>query len=322
MSGLDLGDQLGDYEILSELPGEGQWRVLHQASGSDEWLLTRGPLARYPELAEQAFQLAEKTLSYLQHPGLLKPVRFYLHEDRVYWVGPLPSSLRVTDYLQLHAPVLPKLVAWLTELCSMLEECHQAPIAIFWGRSSLANLRVHDSRLQLLGLGLDEDMVLSFTGLEASAQTETPGARGDVLAVAGLLGEMLRRGSGLAREGYRRHSALRKLVVAATSKDPARRPATLGSLKLQLEKMPRPKPPAEIRIGRFRLVVERYQLYALPLSLAGLVLCGVLAAGLAQPPSTPPRHQPKVRKKLRVTLATPTARVFRKSNPPAAPNPP
>ena len=320
MSGLDLGDQIGDYEILSEMPGEGHWRVLHHPSGSDEWLLTRGPEARYPELAEQAFQLAEKNLSYLHHPGLLKPVRFYLHQDRVYWVGPLPSSLRVTDYLQLHAPVLPKLVAWLTELCSMLEECHQAPIALFWGRSSLARLRVQDSRLQLLGLGLDEDMVLSFTGLEASPQSAGLDARGDVLAVAGLLGEMLRRGSGLAREGYRRHSALRKLMVSATAKDPARRPASLASLKLQLEKMPRPKPPAQIRIGRFTLAVERYQLYAVPLSLAGLVLCGLLAAGLAQPPSTPPRHQPRVRKKRPLASPAPVARVFRESNPPSTPS--
>lgn len=322
MTGLDLGDQLGDYELLSELPGEGHWRVLHLPSGSDEWLLTRGPTPRYPELSDQAFQLAEKTLSYLHHPGLLKPVRFYLHQDRVYWVSPLPSSLRVTDYLQLHAPVLPKLVAWLTELCSMLEECHQAPIAIFWGRSSLANLRVHDSRLQLLGLGLDEDMVLSFSGLEGSPQTASLSARGDVLAVAGLLGEMLRRGSGLAREGYRRHGALRKLMVAATSKDPSRRPASLASLKLQLEKMPRPKPPAEIRIGRFTLVVERYHLYAVPLSVAGLVLCGLLAAGLAQPPATPPRHQPRMRKKTVRTVSAPVARVFRESNPPRKTSPP
>lgn len=317
MSGLDLGDQLGDYEILSEMPGAGQWRVLDRQSGSDEWLLTRGPAARYPELAEQAFQLADKTLSYLTHPGLLKPKRFYLHEGHVYWVGPLPSSLRVTDYLQLHAPVLPKLVAWLAELCSLLEECHQAPIAIYWGRPSLANLRVHDSRLQLLGLGLDEDMVLSFGGLEAGPVAGTLDARGDVLAVASLLGEMLRRGSGLAREGYRRHSALRKLMVAATAKDPVRRPATLSSLKLQLEKVPRPKPPAQLRIGRFTLVLERYHLYAVPLSLAGLMLCGVLAAGLAQPPSTPPRHQPKTQRKRRATPAPmPAARVFLQPNPP------
>lgn len=313
MSGLDLGDRLGDYEILSEMPGGGQWRVLDQQSGSDEWLLTRGPAARYPELAEQAFELAEKTLSYLTHPGLLKPKRFYLHENEVYWVGPLPSSLRVTDYLHLHAPLLPKLVAWLAELCSLLEECHQAPIAIFWGRPDLAHLRVHDSHLQLLGLGLDEDLVLSFAG----PRTGPLDARGDVHAVASLLGEMLRRGGGLAREGYRRHSALRKLMVAATAKDPARRPATLSSLKLQLEKMPRPKPPARLRIGRFTLVLERYQLYAAPLSLAGLVLCCVLAAGLAQPPSTPPRHQPRtLRKRRPAPPPLPAARVFIQPNPP------
>lgn len=322
MSGLDLGDQLGHYEILSEMPGVAQWRVLDQQSGSDEWLLTRGPAARYPELAEQAFQLAQTTLSYLKHPGLLKPVHFYLHEGNIYWVGPLPSSLRVTDYLQLHAPVLPKLVAWLTELCSLLEECHQAPIPIFWGLPSLANLRVQDSRLQLLGLGLDEDMVLAFTGLESAPPSGPLDARSDVCAVASLLGEMLRRGSGLAREGYRRHSALRKLVVAATSKDPSRRPATLSSLKLQLEKMPRPKPPAQLRIGRFTLVLERYQLYAMPLSLAGLVLCGLLAAGVAQPPSTPPRHQPRSRRRPAPRPQPPAARVFRQPNPPPQPNRP
>jgi hypothetical protein len=317
MSSLDLGDQLGDYELLSEMPGVQQWRVLHLPSGSDEWLLTRGPLARYPELAEQAFQLAEKNLSYLRHPGLIKPVQFFLHEGQIYWVGPLPSSLRVTDYLQLHAPVLPKLVAWLTELCSILEECHQAPIPMYWGRGELADLRVQESRLQLLGLGLDEDMVLNFHGANEGLE-----ARSDVQAVAGLLGEMLRRGSGLAREGYRRHSALRKLMVAATSKDPARRPATLSSLKIQLEKMPRPKPPAQIRIGRWTLVVERYQLYALPISLVGMVLCGLLAAGLAQPPAVSPRHQPRQARKRRSAPPPPAARVFRQSNPPASPTPP
>ena len=324
MSDLDLGDQLGPYEILSEMPGGNQWRVLDQQSGSDEWLLTKGPKARFPELADQAFQLAQKTLSYLNHPGLLKPVHFYLHQGQIYWVGPLPSSLRVTDYLQLHAPVLPKLVAWLTELCSLLEECHQAPIPIFWGRPHLANLRVHESRLQLLGLGLDEDMVLAFTGLEMAPLAGPLDARGDVCAVASLLGEMLRRGSGLAREGYRRHSALRKLMVAATSKDPARRPATLASLKLQLEKMPRPKPPAQLRIGRFTLVLERYQLYAVPLSLAGLLLCGLLAAGVAQPPSTPPRHLPRTQRKRRpAQLPTPVARVFLQPNPlPTSPKSP
>lgn len=317
MSGLDLGDQLGNYELLSEMPGGAQWRVLDQQSGSDEWLLIRGPQARYPDLAEQAFQLAEKTLSYLNHPGLLKPVKFFLFENQIYWVSPLPASTRVTDYLHLHAPVLPKLVAWLTELCSLLEECHQAPLAIFWGRPNLGNLRVQESRLQLLGLGLDEDMVLGFTGLEAGPQAGPLDARGDVLAVASLLGEMLRRGSGLAREGYRRHSALRKLIVAATSKDPARRPATLSSLKLQLEKMPRPKPPTRVRIGRFTLVVEGYHLYAVPISLAGLVVCGMLAVGLAQPPATPPRHLPKTQRKQRTAPPqAPAARVFRQPNPP------
>ena len=312
MSGLDLGDPIGHYEILSEMPAGRQWRVLDTQTGSDEWLLTQGPVARYPELAEQAFELAAKTLSYLSHPGLVKPVHFYLHEDRTYWVGPLPSAMRVTDYLQLHAPVLPKLVAWLTELCSLLEECHQAPIPIFWGKAELANLRVQDGRVQLLGLGLDEDMVPGFSGLEIASLD----ARGDVAAVAGLLGEMLRRGSGLAREGYRRHSDLRKLMVAATAKDPTRRPATLSSLKLQLEKMPRPKPPAQLRIGRFTLVLERYQLYAVPLSLAGLVLCGLMAAGVAQPPATPPRHQPRTQKRRTQPQPVPAARVFRQANPP------
>lgn len=313
MSKLDLGDQIDGFELLSELPGAGKWRVLELATGSDEWLLVAGPQADSLEEIAQA----EKTLSYLNHPGLLKPRRFLLQESRIYWVSPLPSPTRVTDYLQLHAPALPKLVSWLTDLCSLLEECHQAPQPLFWGRPSLTNLRVQDGRLQLLGLGLDGRLQLSFGGLEANgAAPERLDARADVQAVASLLGEMLRRGSGLARDGYRRHSALRKLMVAATAKEPARRPASLASLKLQLEKLPRPKPPATLRIGRFTLVVERYQLYAVPISLAGCLLCALLAASLAQPPAVPPRHYPR-HNKARSAPQPRAARVIRTSNPPA-----
>ena len=80
MSALDLGDRLGNHEILSELPGYGKWRVLDQRTGNDEWILTRGPAANHPEQAAQAFEQALKTLSYITHPGLLKPRQFYLHD--------------------------------------------------------------------------------------------------------------------------------------------------------------------------------------------------------------------------------------------------
>lgn len=313
MSGLDLGDQLGHYELLSELPGYGKWRVLEQQSGSDEWLLTRGPAALHPERAPEAFEQALKTLSYINHPGLIKPIQFFLYEGDLYWVSPLPSSTRVTDYLQLHAPPLPKLVAWLADLCSLLEECHQAPQPLFWGRSSLSDLRVHDGRIQLVGLELNGDGVLQFHTPEGL------GARADVLAVASLLGELLRRGSGMAREAYRRNSALRKLMVAATSQEPARRPASLSSLKVQLEKIPRTKPPASLKIGRFTLVLEGYRLYAVPLSMAGLVLCCLLALGLAQPPGVAPRHLPRTRRARPQPKAPPAARVILEPNPPVPP---
>ena len=313
MSALDLGDQLGHYEILSELPGYGKWRVLDQESGNDEWVLSRGPVANRPEQAEQAFEQALKTLSYITHPGLLKPRKFYLHEQEIYWVSPLPSSTRVTDYLQLHAPPLPKLVAWLADLCSLLEECHQAPLPLFWGGSSLSDLRVQDSRIQLLGLEMNAAGLLQFPTLESSD------ARADVLAVASLLGEMLRRGSGMAREAYRRNSALRKLIVTATSKDPSRRPASLSSLKVQLEKIPRTKPPASLKIGRFTLVLEGFRLFSVPLSLGGFVLCCLLALGLAQPPSVPPRHLPRTRPARPHKKPAPAARVILQVNPPAPP---
>lgn len=313
MSALDLGDRLGNHEILSELPGYGKWRVLDQRTGNDEWILTRGPAANHPEQAAQAFEQALKTLSYITHPGLLKPRQFYLHDQDIYWVSPLPSSTRVTDYLQLHAPALPKLVAWLADLCSLLEECHQAPQPIFWGRSSLSELRVQESRIQLLGLEMNADGLLQFPSPEGSD------ARADVLAVANLLGEMLRRGSGMAREGYRRNSALRKLIVTATSKDPTRRPASLSSLKVQLEKIPRSKPPASLKIGRFTLVLEGYRLYAVPISLGGFVLCCLLALGLAQPPSVPPRRLPRTQRARIPQSPSPAARVYFEPNPPARP---
>ncbi|MBS2033957.1 hypothetical protein JST97_03165 [bacterium] len=316
MSELDLGDQIEGFELLSEMPGAGQWRVLELATGRDEWLLVRGPEAGTGAL--ESIAQAEKTLSYLQHPGLLKPRKFLLHQDRIYWVTPLPASLRLSDYLQLHAPVLPKLISWLIELCSLLEECHQAPRPIFWGHGRLSSLRIQDGRVQVLGPGLDGGLNLSFNNGDEHGLD----VRGDVKAVADLLGEMLRRGGSLARDGYRRHSALRKLVVAATSADPSRRPASLASLKLQLEKLPRPKPPTTLRIGRWQFVFERYQLYGVPLSLAGCLVCALLAAGLAQPPATPPRRQPHQLKRRTYKPSQLNApRVIRDLNPPAPPTP-
>ena len=218
------------------------------------------------QLQEHFFEL-KRQLSWLRHPGILKPADFWIELDVVYAQWP---SLAEPLEPHLASASLPQMLGWLGQLCEMAEEFQQLPQAIFWGRLASQQLLLSEGNIVLQGLKVERSLQLAYEchDLSLPAPPESPlEARSSCWAIAQLLREWLTR-SAAAQEAWQRHPRLRELIEQASHSQVQMRPWRPSVFKARLDKIGKPRPQPRLRPPSWW---TRHQ---------GRVFAGILVLGL------------------------------------------
>lgn len=194
-----------------------------------------------PDKVKRGLERATRALSWVRVPGCIVPKEFVMHEGILFSVFPEAKGVLLDTYLKDNQVPLSKMVHWIGEICSMLEQIHEARQPQYVGNLPMRNILVNaDGEVQLLGFDLNTDLKLEFIPADDTAPKSPDAkhdARTDVWCLGKLLQQMVEAAGDTARKAYREETDLRSLVQTMTQEDPEKRITNMATLKSRLDRL-------------------------------------------------------------------------------------
>lgn len=194
-----------------------------------------------PDKVKRGLERATRALSWVRVPGCIVPKEFVMHEGLLFSVFPEVKGVLLDTYVKENQVPLSKMVHWIGEISSMLEQIHEARQPQYVGNLPIRNILVNDlGEVQLLGFDLNTDLKLEFIPADDTAPKVPDAkhdARTDVWCLGQLLKQIIEAAGEAARKAYREEPDLRNLVQTMTQEDPEKRISNMATLKSRLDRL-------------------------------------------------------------------------------------
>ena len=243
-AGDKIADRFGIDEVLPPLGNCAHFRATDSEDPTHPVILSqvgRPKKEAEPDKVKRGLERATRALSWVRVPGCIVPKEFILHDGILFSVFPETKGTLLDEYVKEHQPPISKMVNWITDITTMLEQIHESRQPQFVGNLPVRNLLINaDGEVQLLGFDLNRDLKLEFIPVDDTAPKVPDSkfdARTDVWCLGKLLQQMVESAGDTARKAYREETDLRSLVQTMTSEEPDKRIVNMSTLRSRLERM-------------------------------------------------------------------------------------